>query len=128
MGWLDDPGLRTNPMVRSVGQYVRERDAMEAYVRETFNTGLDGKGRTPEAEQALVAIRTQLREIATQISQGLPEFQTVWDRIFGQEVSQEHDGWSSENVDFYGSDFFTEVLGVPRNMAMTYGESQEEQI
>jgi hypothetical protein len=107
--WLDNPAMRNHPVVEAARQYVLERDAQLARIELK---SLD-KSMKPKAIEA----RTILRELAAQISQGTPSFDTLWRQVFSREVSSTHDGFTEERVDFYGADLFEETMGIPPNVA-----------
>jgi hypothetical protein len=108
--WLDNPAMRSHPVVEAARQYVLERDAQLARIELKTLSG----SQKPESIEA----RAILRKLAAQISQGTPSFDTLWRQVFSQEVSSTHDGFTEERVDFYGADLFEETMGIPPNVAM----------
>jgi hypothetical protein len=106
--WMLDPNLRGIPIVEAAREYIKERDDVLATLAADHGLKtIDGSFRKPG-----VQARTYLRGIADGLTARRPEFKYLFDRIYAREISTEHDGYSPENVDFYGEDFFEATLGI----------------
>jgi hypothetical protein len=114
--WLNDPNLRSVPIVEGAREYLAARDDVLATLTSEYNLTTLDRSQQRHAVQA----RVYLRGIADAIVARNPEFKYLFDRIYAREISEQNDGYSAELVDFYGDDLFEVTMGITPDTLPTF--------
>lgn len=113
--WLDDPVLEGAPVVEAARKYLAARAKFISMMAEE-NMTLSGSYSTDDWKNAVaIRVRAELRTLASDLSEVTGEFDVLWRNVFANEVSQRHDGWEPDTVDFYGEDLFEVAMGFSPN-------------
>ena len=113
--WMTDSKLKGRPVVEAARAYLAER---ERYIEVLVAEGMTLSGEYTADQwktEITIAVRSELRAFAERLSMETPEFEALWENVYASEVSQQHDGWEPERVDFYGEDLFESTLGYNPN-------------
>ena len=113
--WMTDSKLKGRPVVEAARAYLAER---ERYIEVLVAEGMTLSGEYTADQwktEITIAVRSELRAFAERLSTETPEFEALWENVYASEVSQQHDGWEPERVDFYGEDLFESTLGYNPN-------------
>ena len=113
--WMADPNLQGRGVVEAARQYLQTRNKYISMLEGEGMT-LSGTYLASEWKTAItMRIRNDLRTLADNLGQGTPEFAILWRNVFAQEISQQHDGFEAQSIDFYGEDLFETTMGFSRD-------------
>ena len=104
---MNDPEVMDTDVAKAAARYLDMRRQILATNRQLLGvTTIDGSKK----EEAAYG-RKMLRQLASDLSEQIPEFDALWRNVFADEVSPRHDGYEKAEFDLYDTNIFAETMG-----------------